>query len=226
MLVSVIVPALNEGDRIVPLLQSVLAMPGGKEIIVVDGGSLDGTVEKAESLNALVIHAPSGRASQMNAGARAAKGSVLWFVHADSVPTPTSLEDIVRAVGDGAAGGFFRLHFYDAEDRFLRFIESTSHTRAKRFCLIFGDQGLFLRREVFDGLGGFAPLELMEDWELSRRLRPLHRRGLIRALDTPIGTSARRYLQNGRLRTWAKMNVIKALYILGVPTGTLRRIYG
>ena len=80
-------------------------------------------------------------------------------------------------------------------DRFMRFVERTSHTRARRFGLIFGDQALFLRRDVFDSLGGFAPLALMEDWELARRLRPLHRKGLIRALETPVGTSARRFIQ-------------------------------
>ncbi|MCR5347608.1 MAG: TIGR04283 family arsenosugar biosynthesis glycosyltransferase [Fretibacterium sp.] len=226
MLISIIVPALNEGDRIGPLIQSLQAMPGDREIIVSDGGSTDGTAEKAVSAGARVITAPPGRAAQMNAGAKSASGDVFWFVHADSVPALSALEDIGRAVSGGAAGGFFRLHFYDADDRFLRFIERTSHTRAKDFCLIFGDQGLFLRRDIFEELGGFAPLALMEDWELSRRLRPLHKRGLICALDTAIGTSARRYLQHGRFRTWLKMNVVKALYILGVPTERLRKIYG
>ena len=226
MLISVIIPTLNEGDRIGPLIRSLRAIPGEKEIIVSDGGSADNTVEEAEALNVLVVRAPSGRASQMNAGAKAASGDAFWFLHADSVPAPSSIEDIERTINKGADGGFFRLHFYDTGDRFLRFIERTSHTRAKRFCLIFGDQGLFLRSDVFEGLGGFAPLALMEDWELSRRLRPLHKKGLIHALDTSIGTSARRYLQNGRFRTWLRMNVVKTLYILGVPTESLRRIYG
>lgn len=226
MLVSAVIPTLNEGDRIGPLIQSLRDLPGEKEIIVADGGSTDGTVETTEGLGVLVVHASSGRAAQMNAGAKNATGEVFWFVHADSLLAPSSLEDIERAVSGGAAGGFFRLRFYDADDRFLRFIERTSHTRAKDFCLIFGDQGLFLRRDVFEELGGFAPLALMEDWELSRRLRSLHKQGLIRALDAPIGTSARRYLQNGRFRTWLKMNIVKALYILGVPTERLRRIYG
>lgn len=75
-------------------------------------------------------------------------------------------------------------------------------------------------------LGGFAPLELMEDWDISRRLRSLHKRGLIYALDTVIGTSARRYIKNGRLNTWLKMNFIKALYIIGVPAKILSKIYG
>ena len=161
----------------------------------------------------------------MNAGVRAARGGVLWFVHGDAQVAPSSLADIAIALSEGCVGGFFRLHFYDADDRFMRFVERTSHTRARRFGLIFGDQALFLRRDVFDSLGGFAPLALMEDWELARRLRPLHRKGLIRALDTPVGTSARRFIRNGRLRTLMKIHTIKALYILGVPTETLRTLY-
>lgn len=225
MLISVVIPTLNE-ERCLPLLLKALAdMPGEREVIVPDGGSVDGTAAAAQTWGASLITVPRGRASQMNAGAALAKGDVLWFLHADSIPAASSLRDIEGAVDGGAAGGFFRLYFYDAEGPFLRFISRTSHTRAKRFCLIFGDQGLFLRRDVFEELGGFAPLALMEDWELSRRLRSFHRRGLIRALDTPIGTSARRYVQNGCFRTWLRMNVVKGLYICGVPTKKLRELY-
>ena len=104
---------------------------------------------------------------------------MLWFVHGDAQVAPSSLADIALALSEGCVGGFFRLHFYDADDRFMRFVERTSHTQARRFGLIFGDQALFLRRDVFDSLGGFAPLALMEDWELARRLRPLHRKELM-----------------------------------------------
>ena len=225
-MISVIVPVLNEAERITELISSLQSLDGEKEIIISDGGSTDGTREKLSALrNITVINSPSGRARQMNAGAKVSSGNILWFVHADSLVSPSSLHDIERAISDGAIGGFFRLKFYDADDKFMKFIERTSHTRAKNFCLIFGDQGLFMRRNVFDGLGGFADVSLMEDWEISRRLRTFHRLGLIHALDTVIGTSARRYTQNGRLKTWLKMNIVKALYILGVDTERLRRIY-
>ena len=225
--VSVIVPVLNEAERIETLISSLLELEGSKEVIISDGGSTDGTIDRLKRFEGIsVIHAKSGRASQMNAAASRASGDILWFVHADSVVSPSSIRDIERAVSAGAEGGFFRLHFYDADDRFMKFIERTSHTRAKKFCLIFGDQGLFLRRDIFQKLGGFADVELMEDWEISRRLRKLHSRGLIHALDTVIGTSARRYIKNGRFSTWLKMNIVKALYILGVPTKILRAIYG
>ena len=226
-MISVIVPVLNEAEKIGALVDSLMGLDGDKEVIISDGGSSDGTLDILKRFEGIrVINVASGRASQMNEAASHASGEVLWFVHADSVPSPSSIRDIENAVNAGAAGGFFRLHFYDADDRFMKFIERTSHTRAKDFCLIFGDQGLFLRHDVFDGMGGFADVELMEDWEISRRLRKLHRQGLIYALDTEIGTSARRYLKNGRFKTWLKMNIVKALYILGVPTKLLREIYG
>ena len=225
-MISVIVPVLNEAERITGLISSLQSLDGEKEIIISDGGSTDGTHEKISAFsNVTLINSPSGRARQMNAGAEISSGKILWFVHADSIVSPSSLHDIERAISDGAIGGFFRLRFYDADDKFMKFIERTSHTRAKRFGLIFGDQGLFIRRDIFDGLGGFADVSLMEDWEISRRLKRFHRLGLIHALDTLIGTSARRYIVNGRLKTWFTMNFVKALYILGTDTETLRRIY-
>ena len=226
-MISVIVPVLNEAERIAALIDSLQGLHGEKEIIISDGGSTDGTREKLRAFDDVkTVYAPSGRGTQLNAGAARAIGDIFWFVHADSLLSPSSLDDIVNAVNAGAIGGFFRLYFYDADDSFMKFIARTSHTRAKRFCLIFGDQGLFLRRDIFDSLGGFADIPLMEDWEISMRLRKFHRQGLIRALDTEIGTSARRYTENGRFKTWLKMNIVKALYILGVPAKILRRIYG
>lgn len=226
MRISIIVPVLNEAGKIEALINSIKELNGDKEIIISDGGSTDGTLEKLKDFAGVtVIKSRPGRASQMNSGAAISTGEVLWFVHADSSPASSSLEEIEHVINDGAVGGFFRLKFYDARDKFMKFIERTSHTRAKKFCLIFGDQGLFLRREVFDELGGFANVALMEDWEISRRLRTLHKQGLISALDAEIGTSARRYVENGRFRTWLKMNCVKVLYILGVPTEILRQIY-
>ena len=227
MLVSIIVPVLNEAKNITRLISSLQGLEGDKEIIISDGGSEDNTRELAEKFNVTVISSKPGRAYQMNAGANISHGQVLWFVHADSKVSSSSLHDINNAINDGAAGGFFKLRFYDSDsdDKFMNFIARTSHTRAKNFCLIFGDQGLFLRRDIFNELGGFADIDLMEDWEISRRLTKLHKDGKIFALDTIIKTSARRYITHGRFKTWLKMNIVKALYILGCPTKFLRYIY-
>ena len=224
-MISIIVPVLNEAKNITRLISSLQGLEGDKEIIISDGGSEDNTKELAEQFNVTVITSKSGRAFQMNAGANISHGQVLWFVHADSQVSSSSLHDINNVINKGAAGGFFKLRFYDSDDRFMNFIARTSHTRAKNFCLIFGDQGLFLRRDIFNELGGFAEIHLMEDWEISRRLRRLHKTGKIFALDTIINTSARRYITHGRFKTWLKMNIVKALYILGCPTKILRYIY-
>lgn len=224
-MISIIVPVLNEAENITRLISSLQGLEGDKEIIISDGGSEDSTRELAEKFNVTVINSKPGRAFQMNAGANIARGQVLWFVHADSRVSSTSLHDINDAINNGAAGGFFKLRFYDADDNFMNFIARTSHTRAKNFCLIFGDQGLFLRRDIFNELGGFTEIYLMEDWEISRRLRKLHKAGKIFALDTIINTSARRYITHGKYKTWLKMNIVKALYILGCPTKFLRSIY-
>ncbi|MBQ6774704.1 MAG: TIGR04283 family arsenosugar biosynthesis glycosyltransferase [Synergistaceae bacterium] len=226
-MISIIVPVLNEENNIAQLISSLQGLEGDKEIIISDGGSEDSTRELAEKFNVTVINSKPGRAFQMNAGANIARGQVLWFVHADSRVSSTSLHDINDAINNGAAGGFFKLRFYDSDsdDKFMNFIARTSHTRAKNFCLIFGDQGLFLRRDIFNELGGFTEIYLMEDWEISRRLRKLHKAGKIFALDTIINTSARRYITHGKYKTWLKMNIVKALYILGCPTKFLRSIY-
>ena len=228
--ISIIIPVLNEADRITQLVKSLLEIKDlSDEIIVVDGGSTDGTLDKALSLGVKAISAnKSGRAAQMNLGAKISQGGILWFVHADSRVSSDSLSAIRAAIKSGAYAGFFRLKFYDINlnDRFLKFIERTSHIRAKNYCLIFGDQALFIRRDIFNDLGGFADLALMEDWELSRRFVKLNYNKFITALDTEIGTSARRYIQHGRFKTWLKMNFIKFLYIMGVDTKILRRIYG
>ena len=226
MKISIIIPVLNESARIEKLINLLEELDGDKEIIISDGGSTDGTLQKLEKFCGVkIVKAHSGRAAQMNEGAKNSTGDILWFLHADSIPAKTSIHDITQVIKNGSLGGFFKLYFYDADDKFMNFIARTSHTRAKNFCLIFGDQGLFLRRDVFFELGGFADLALMEDWEISRRLKNFHKQGYICALDTEIGTSARRYIKNGRIKTWLKMNVIKFLYIIGISTKFLRFLY-
>ncbi len=226
MKVSIIIPVLNESARINKLINLLENLKGDKEIIISDGGSTDGTLQKIKNFDGLkIVKAHSGRAAQMNEGAKISTGDILWFLHADSIPANSSIQDIIQAIKNGFIGGFFKLYFYDSHDKFMNFIARTSHTRGKNFCLIFGDQGLFLRRDIFFELGGFADLALMEDWEFSRRLKNFHKQGFICALDSKIGTSARRYINNGRFKTWLKMNVIKFLYIIGIPTKFLRLLY-
>lgn len=220
-MVTIIIPVLNEEKTIGKCLNNIIELPGEKELIVVDGGSLDNTVEIA-SRYARVITSAKGRAKQMNAGARVAKGDILWFVHSDSRLHPSSIFEIEKTIAEKYIGGCFSLYFYDLDTRFMRFIANSSNLRAKYLKLIFGDQGIFMRRDIFEKLGGFQDMELMEDWELSQRI---HRLGKMKMIDKKIGTSARRFQRDGQLKTLLKMHKIKILYLLGTPPEKLNRIY-
>jgi rSAM/selenodomain-associated transferase 2 len=219
--VSVIIPVLNEEKSIENTLKSALKLQGEKEIIVVDGGSTDDTIQIAERY-ARVIKSPKGRAYQMNAGAREAKGDILWFVHSDSVLDVASIVHIEDAIRNGATGGGFSLYFYDYDIPFMKYISITSNWRARYMGLYFGDQGLFVRKDIFFKLNGFPEIELMEDFEMSRKLV---KEGSMKLLPIKIGTSARRFKQGGPLKTHLKMHKIKLLYIFGTSPSKLNKIY-
>ena len=220
-MISIIVPVLNEENTIKENLEKIMTLSGDKEIIVVDGGSHDKTVEIAK-VYTRVINSPKGRAKQMNAGAEAAKGNILWFLHSDSKVDENSIKEIEKTVEEGYIGGSFELYFYDLDTRFMRYVANSSNRRAKYLKLIFGDQGIFVRKDVFEILDGYKNMELMEDWEFSRRI---HKLGKMKSLKLRIGTSARRFKNGGQLKTLLKMHKIKILYTLGTPTEKLARIY-
>lgn len=220
-MISIILPVLNEEKTIENTLLKLNSLKGDKEIIVVDGGSADDTVRIA-SQYAKVINSRKGRAFQMNAGAKASRGDILWFVHSDSVVSENSLESIEEAIREGYVGGGFSIYFYDLDTRFMRFVSTTSNWRAKYLGLFFGDQGIFVKRNVFEELGGYKEIELMEDWDFSRRLV---KRGKMKLLDTKIGTSARRFKEGGQLKTLLLMHKIKLLYVLGVSPSKLNKMY-
>lgn len=218
--ISVIIPTLNE-ERGIGRTLGALARQGDAEIIVADGGSIDATKKLAGEL-ARVVDAPKGRALQMNAGARAATGDILLFVHADSTLPDGAFEEIRRILRDPATvGGGFSLRFDDPAFPF-RLIEGASNIRARRLGLIFGDQGIFVRRSVFERMGGFREMPLMEDWDFSRRLG---KEGGVTVSGLKITTSSRRFRKDGVWRTVWRMQVIKILYLLGVSPQRLSRIY-
>jgi rSAM/selenodomain-associated transferase 2 len=220
-MISIIVPVLNEEKTIGKMLYELNSLDGDKEIIVVDGGSKDNTVGSASEY-ATVLQGVTGRAKQMNLGARNSKGDILWFVHSDSKIENNSLNDINDAIRSGYIGGGFPLYFYDLQNRFMKFVASSSNLRAKKLGLYYGDQGIFVRRDVFEKLGGYPDMPIMEDWEFGLMLKKI---GTTKMLDTSIGTSARRFKKGGQFKTLMLMHKIKLLHVLGVSPEKLVKIY-
>jgi rSAM/selenodomain-associated transferase 2 len=223
-LISVIIPVLNEAKQIGPCLDQFADQQGDLEIIVVDGGSLDATVNLAKRLGAKVIHASGGRGPQMNAGAAVARGEILLFLHADGRLPEDSVRLIEESLADpGVVAGTFRLH-HEA-DRWvgswrtglLRLADLRSrYTRHP-----YGDQGLFLLKRVFQREGGFPPRPLMEDLALSRKLA---KAGRIHTLREEMRTSGRRF-EGGLVRAFLCMNTFPILDRLGVSHARLQRWY-
>ena len=219
--VSVIIPALNEGENIRATVAS--AREGRPhEILVVDGGSADDTVQRARDGGAILIQSQPGRAKQMNAGAARASGNVFLFLHADTVLP----RDFVSAISDALrernvmAGAFhFRINSRFA-GKWL--VEWTTNLRSRWWQMPYGDQGLFLRRSVFEESGGFADLPFMEDYEFVCRLR---RRGRIITLKQSATTSGRRWQRLGFLRATLINKRMIAGYHLGQPATKLAKIY-
>ncbi len=219
--VTIIVPVLDEAHIIEAALTRLRRDFGDCELIVVDGGSSDDTTHLAAT-HARVLSASPGRALQMNEGARHADGDVLWFVHADTAIDPQALHQLRAALADpGTVGGGLSLRF-DRYTPSLDYLARVSTLRARRLHHVFGDQAMFVRREVFERLGGFAPLPLMEDLEFSRRL---HRTGRMVVLPATSTASSRRFTRYGTLRMIAFMQYLKLLFLAGVSPERIRLRY-
>lgn len=216
--VSVIIPTRNEACRIENVLTGLRVADPTVEIIVVDGGSTDGTAEKAAAFGAMVLITEPGRATQMNAGASAATGSILLFLHADT-RLPENFAALVRAMlsTPGVAAGAFQFRL-DANGRAYRILETLVNWRSRILQLPYGDQGLFMKARTFRELGGFPDIPIMEDFELVRRLK---RRGRISIAPAPAVTSARRWQEHGFLKTTVWHQWLIAGYCLGVPPDRL-----
>jgi len=219
--VSVIVPALNEAAVIEETLRHA-HQPGVGEIIVVDGGSTDATRALAHPLAELVLSAPRGRAAQMNAGAARARGDLLLFLHADTVVPVGFAAAVIAACGaPDVVGGRFDVNLAPASP-LLWLTAELINLRSRLSRLATGDQAIFVRRDVFERLGGYALIPLMEDLDFSRRLK---RAGRIACLRQRVTTSARRWQQDGVVRTILLMWSLRALYFCGVSPARLQRMY-
>lgn len=221
-LVSIIIPVLNEAPLIGPFLVHLRARAPGAEVIVVDGESQDTTLSIAGPLADVLISAPRGRASQMNAGAAIATGDVLWFLHADSILPHGAVRDISAALNDPqTAGGCFRLRLPDRK-LIYRISDSVGNLGVQVFGFALGDHGIFCRRSSFEKSGGYPDVPILEDAELYRALRRL---GRMRQLRAKIISSPRSYLKWGPYRTTGIYFCILVLYVLGVPIRFLQPLY-
>ncbi len=218
-MVSIIVPALNEAAQIRETLQALLALDGEKEILVVDGGSDDETTAIAQSLSVTVLASARGRGAQQHAGAVRSRGNILWFVHADVIPPPQALRDIVAAMNDPSiAGGNFGLTF-DGASRAARQL-TTIYPTLRRLNLCYGDSGIFVRRAVYEAIGGFRSFALFEDLDLLKRVRQA---GRFVHLTTRIVASSRRFEKRNFALMWAHWTALQVLYWGGVSPDLLAR---
>ena len=220
MTISVVIPTLNEAQNIRAALAR-LHHPAFCEILVGDGGSDDGTVAQAAPV-AKVLTAPRGRARQMNAAAAAASGDALLFLHADTLLPSTAADDITAALADPqVVGGHFAARI--EPDRGLLWLAGRMMSwRARLTGIATGDQAIFARRKVFETLGGFPDIPLMEDIAFSRRLKGA---GRVAALRSCVVTSGRRWEQHGVARTIFLMWWLRMLFFVGVSPDRLKQWY-
>lgn len=226
MRISIVVPVYNESAALPGFLDAMESLleadPRGTELVLVDGGSDDGTVEHARRAGWPVHPVGRGRALQMNEGARRAGGDLFLFLHVDTRLPAGALERIRRAVEEGALGGWFAVRL-DSERPLLRLAGRLITWRSRLTRVASGDQAIFIRREAFEELGGYAALPLFEDLDLCRRLKRL---GRVVSLEPPVVTSCRRWERWGIWRTILKMWALRGLYYIGVDAALLARYYG
>ncbi|MEM9302245.1 MAG: TIGR04283 family arsenosugar biosynthesis glycosyltransferase [Pseudomonadota bacterium] len=221
MRLSIIIPTLDEEVVIGRTLETALAQPGVHEIIVVDGGSSDRTTEIVSRFGVVrLLRSPAGRAQQMNAGARAATGDVLLFLHADTELPPDAAPLVESALQqpDVVAGSF-----YLAFDRRSPMLAAYSwFSRLNLPLFTYGDQALFFRAAAFKAIVGFAAQPLLEDFEIQRRIR---RVGRFRKLGAPVRTSARRFEAAGVIRQQLVNIALVCAYVAGASPVWLKRFY-
>jgi len=219
MKISVVIPTLNEESHIEKTLQSVMKQEGDCELYVVDGGSTDNTVAVAKRY-ACVINSKRGRAIQMNAGARLCTGDILLFLHADTILPDNAFREIRKRMNDNTvAGGSFYIAF-DADNFILRGVSFITRFNFRLFH--FGDQGIFVRRNVFQKLRGYKEIPIMEDYDFYKRLR---KQGKVILIRMPVISSARRFIKKGVIRQLLINKFVVLAYWAGVDVQTIKRFY-
>lgn len=222
---SIIVPVLNEQDQINSFIDKVKdqSFDGYFELIIVDGDSRGGTINAVRDNSVICLISPKGRGRQMNAGAAAARGEILIFLHADTILPDNALGKISRVLQDkNYVGGAFDLKI-DSNRLFLKYISVRASLRSRWNRIPYGDQALFIRKKYFDQIGGFKEIPLMEDVDLMRRIKKDGRKIII--LPDKVTTSARRWENEGAFYTTMRNQILVRLFYLGVSPHKLAKYY-
>jgi rSAM/selenodomain-associated transferase 2 len=220
-LVSVVIPTLNEAEAIGPTLRAVARMRGAFEIIVVDAGSPDGTADVARKHGVRLVAAGPGRGVQMHAGAIAARGEAIWFLHADTKPPVDGAERVLEAMTDtGVVGGNFAVRFDGT--RVAARLLTWFYPQLRHFGLIYGDSAIFVRKSAYVHVGGYRPFPLFEDLDLIRRLG---RHGRLAHVPSSVISSSRRFDKRSFTVAMARATALQVLYWLGIPPRVLYRFY-
>jgi len=218
--ISVVIPQVNEEAHIAQSIERAWKC-GADEVIIVDGGSTDSSLQIIENTNCKLIHSNPGRGIQQNAGARASSGDVILFLHADTWLEAGACNQIrERYVGNPNVWGGFHQQIANPR-KIYRWIEKGNALRVRWRGLIYGDQGIFVGRSLLDSLGGFPDEPLMEDFMLARKLKKYS----AQLLPGPLHVDARRWEANGPIRQTIRNWIIVNLFYLGVQPATLARIY-
>lgn len=220
--ISIIIPVYNEASTIKHLMDNLEQFKDYCEIIFVDGGSRDGCDKIIKEKYRLVYSPDKGRSKQMNYGASLARGDIFLFLHADSLLPDRALEEIYQIISSGYRVACFKIHF-NSRSILMKLCGFMSNLRVRLRNIAFGDQGIFISREYFYSLGGFPDLPLMEDYQLSINIKSDGEK--IGLTKSKIKTSERRFVENGRLKTMAKMQKLQYMHRRGKSIETIARLY-
>ena len=221
--ISIIIPALDEAEELAATLDALkIFADENVEIVLVDGGSTDATVSIAENYDVKILHSlQRGRGRQLRIGGDAASGEILWFLHADTIAPPDAVFEIRRALTNPRiVGGNFTIRFDGT--RFAAGFLTWLYPKLNLLGLIYGDSAIFVRREVYEEIGGFKPFPIFEDLDFVERLR---KTGEIVTLSSVVATSSRRFENKSFLLTFLRWTILQVLYWLGVGPENLMKIY-
>lgn len=220
MKISIIIPTYNEEKRISLLIDNLNKLDEDFEVIFSDGGSTDNTLSLIGN-KYIVVNSKKGRANQMNFGAKYATGEVLFFLHCDSVLEKDALTKISDKINEGYSAGCFKLNF-DSDNLSMKCCAYFSNLRVKYRQIAFGDQGIFVKKDVFYNIGEFPSLPIMEDYQLSINLKQNYK---ICQVNSKITTSARRFLDAGTFKTMWKMQKLQRMFRQGKDINLIAKMY-